>query len=294
MAEIYSSAHNVMAWIGEDSSIQDGHHIFELCQALVRGPEHPWDDTLTRDHAALWEVFASRRYFTRLWIVQELVHASNIKFICGSAEIKFATLIDGMHLALVQGTFWSRALQYTDRSSTALRYQNPSSVVLQALQLVRSIDNTRRDRTISALFSNLPRSSEPDQKEQLSISCTEFGEVLYELRHLSCSDERDRVYAMMSLCSETKTTVLVDYTIDCTQVYYNLAKIIYTDDMLLVAASQHAMGVARDPELPSWIPDWRVESRKPQPQAQLDLFRELPPHCISFFSLYAPTARRKN
>ncbi|PPJ56437.1 hypothetical protein CBER1_05454 [Cercospora berteroae] len=116
MAEIYSSAHEVMARIGEDSSMQDGKHIFELCQVLVFGetetscgPHHTRRGVFMRNNDALWEVFASRRYFTRLWIVQELVHAGDIKFICGAAGTKFATFLDGMHLALGAGTSWSGA-----------------------------------------------------------------------------------------------------------------------------------------------------------------------------------------
>ncbi|GIZ48163.1 hypothetical protein CKM354_001123600 [Cercospora kikuchii] len=89
----------------------------------------------------------------------------------------------------------------------------------------------------------------------------------------------------MSLSNETKTMVAVDYTIDCAQVYHNLAKIIYTDDMLLVAASQHVMGVPRDPDLPSWILDWRKESHKPQSEADEMLCKPPPLFCSRLFSV---------
>ena len=283
MAEIYSSAHKVVAWIGEDSSMQDGKHISELCQVLrygetetLCGPHHPRRGVFTRNNDALWEVFASRRYFTRLWIVQELVHAGKIKVICSPAEIAFETLLDGMHLAVGTGILWSGARKYIYRSSSALRHHTPSSTVLRCLQLPRSIDDTRTARKRSAPLPDLSRDTKPDRVERPGISCTNFSEVLYELQHLTCSDERDRIYATMSLSNETKTKVAVDYTIDCAQVYYNLAKVIYTDDMLLVAASQHVMGVPRDPDLPSWVPDWRKESHKPQSEAD-EMLRKPPP-----------------
>ncbi|TGJ81098.1 hypothetical protein E0Z10_g7657 [Xylaria hypoxylon] len=73
MVDIYPSATGVLAWLGpDDGSVGSA---FEALRTI--------SDTITQGQISLLTALFNRPYWTRLWIVQELVLAQDIQFVCG-------------------------------------------------------------------------------------------------------------------------------------------------------------------------------------------------------------------
>lgn len=107
MSFIYSSAEAVYAWLGEETHATSLG--FEALQRLEDG------EILTHDAPGLLAVsdLLTREYWTRLWIVQEVVYARKLFFLCGSHVHRFGKDPKAMNAevwiqSLSQALKWSR------------------------------------------------------------------------------------------------------------------------------------------------------------------------------------------
>ena len=83
--------------------------------------------------------------------------------------------------------------------------------------------------------------------------------------HNACLDDRDRIYALLSLASENDIKMSPDYTKSTGQVYSEFAMnnlILGEIRILNYAGTARLTGKERVasplPDLPSWAPDWRI------------------------------------
>ena len=86
MPEIYARASRVLIYIGEakdDSAIVLDYLLHGSSSVLLR--ENPWLDTV----AALRGILA-RRYFSRLWVLQEVALARQAVLVCGSTTVPWS------------------------------------------------------------------------------------------------------------------------------------------------------------------------------------------------------------
>jgi hypothetical protein len=82
MVDIYGSASSVLAWLGPD----DG----SVCSAF--NAIRTVADTISPEDVSLLTEIFSRPYWTRLWVVQELVLARDIQFVCGREYLPWETV----------------------------------------------------------------------------------------------------------------------------------------------------------------------------------------------------------
>jgi Heterokaryon incompatibility protein (HET) len=110
MGSIYKKARRVIAWLGipaNDSDLVfttlrqiDKHHNLSLKTGLLSGIARELEQTTSNSHDRIWDAtkiletlrtalpaFAARRYWTRLWVLQEFVLATNVLIMCGSKII---------------------------------------------------------------------------------------------------------------------------------------------------------------------------------------------------------------
>jgi len=88
-------------------------------------------------------------------------------------------------------------------------------------------------------------------------------EFLGKARYCQASDERDKIYALLGISSQT-FGVTPDYDLSAPEVFTNSAREVilqtYTLDILsLVRRKPYLSGEGRNSELPSWAPDWRPD-----------------------------------
>jgi hypothetical protein len=110
MGKIYSNAENVISWLGPGS--EEIGRLFSVVESIYR--THPPGTPFTfpanaynnSEHQAAFDDFVSRKYWTRLWIVQEMVLATNVTLMCGKDTMQwhvFVTLFDQMKTERVCG-----------------------------------------------------------------------------------------------------------------------------------------------------------------------------------------------
>jgi hypothetical protein len=118
MKEIYSKATRVLIWIGEEgpSTGQAFDLLGDLAKAwcsyeILRQPRYipspsslPFDESLFRvENSSLWEEIRdliSRSYFDRIWIVQEIIAATQATVLCGDCSISWTSFHQG--IAVIQ------------------------------------------------------------------------------------------------------------------------------------------------------------------------------------------------
>jgi hypothetical protein len=88
-----------------------------------------------------------------------------------------------------------------------------------------------------------------------------FEDVLYQRLKLKCTDNRDRVFALLSLASIDKNMPFyVDYTRSVVDVYTEIARALIHFSLDLDVLMYCYSGDAGSMEgLPSWAPDWTAE-----------------------------------
>ncbi|KAK8016777.1 hypothetical protein PG993_014966 [Apiospora rasikravindrae] len=247
MAQIYSGASRVLVWLGNyPEQAQSLLEVERLARQLQRLPgpavqhNHAISSGLTSDVLkALQHVFGLP-WFTRLWVIQEVVLNPDVLFCCDSAEVPWIRFVQVMRSA----------------GSQSLGPVIPSTI--RDLWMLRFFDRdiTPRFNTVRLLhdLSSAKCSDDRDKVWALSGLATDF-----EVGGL----EED------SMEESEKLKLQVDYSIGATELYLDLAsKMIRMSStskpLLLVYAGLRSDGQPPAENLPSWAPDWRLPSiRKP-------------------------------
>jgi hypothetical protein len=259
MADIYRHASRVVVWLGVAGPESEAAFGFmegitetveELGMRKVEGA-HVWfggpriDVSPAKaasllDHALQFRVdeIYSRPWFSRLWIVQEAFLAKEIIVLCGDQTL------DWVHFATATTMLWAAAKKYGQLPrELASLFVAWRIVELRAGWLMRSSPNWYE----SDRYSN-------------------FGDMVFELKGQGCQDERDHVYALLSLQDNDKP-LEVSYTKPVAAVYIEWAARYGSMSTLFDAGlarrkSNAAKIQPLDSEyLPSWVPELRKEQR---------------------------------
>ncbi|KAF2257736.1 hypothetical protein CC78DRAFT_549686 [Lojkania enalia] len=292
MGEIYSRAQEVIAWLGpaaEDSDlavdwiVQFGTRSYNLGIGMT--PELRLRHLLSRfeDNKALpsddltsflrelnAQLFTTdptssmrlcealskilkRPYWGRIWVVQEVVSARTIIFMCGKARITETA----MHHAL-------RLLRNFRHYVTTMRV----SLNVRQPVMEPSIIHVDTQDPINLLKTRRAAASLP------------LIHLLRTHRKFYASDPRDKVFALLGLASDAETLgIRVDYHQTFEQVFTAVAEKLLLNGFVEVLSltdsetSQHA--------LPSWVPDWPHDNRRmPLQQRGLDRSARIHTSCL--------------
>ncbi|TVY15876.1 Heterokaryon incompatibility protein 6, OR allele [Lachnellula arida] len=257
MGQIYSEALSVITWLGPAADNSDvamqwiqryARHRRLLEKADLCGTEsvegkiqtfiEDLKIQLSQDSAeqlmcvAAVEQLLKRPYWSRVWVVQELVSTSNTLFVCGTEEVTE----DALHHSL-------RLLRNFRRYHTLKVSQDTSASQSQRASII-SIDT---QHPITLL--KFRRATGPFPLIYLMRSLRKFG----------ATDPRDKVFALLGIAGDAEALGLhPDYRKSCEEVYTELALTLirngYHDPLSLSDSSRHITG------LPSWAPDWSTKS----------------------------------
>ena len=213
----FSNASHVLCWVTEDDVFS------ELFQSLWHEPatQNPSPSTSTRirwpgpdQHG--WASYNTRmvnllcnmRYFTRSWILQELILPDRLTVICGSASIE-----DWAFEQMVNSATNDYIVKI-DPAGTGPGSVSIQKVDTSKLEYVRQIFRIR---------------TEYKQTMKLPHSIWYFLSTFHESR---CRDPRDKLYSLLSLVEGVErygTLLESDYQIDVATLYLGLAWSTYSE-----------------------------------------------------------------
>jgi len=242
MADIYSKATRVVAWLGPTSKkIPLALKCFDKINRNVEGDwrsdvlraisgDPSWEDDempmgfKQRDFSAMMEFFKSE-WFERLWIYQEIILSSTE-----------SNLVYGRHS--IKWTSFRNAAYFVRRRS-------------RFIPVTADLDSTTRNKRLDAI-ANLC---------YCNARNTAMESLLEYTKACKCSDPRDMIFALLSLDETTsRYQIKPDYTKSTHDVYEDAFKRITAARKnldLLTTVEMHPSN-ALDP---SWVPDWSHPNR---------------------------------
>ncbi|RFN45476.1 het-6-heterokaryon incompatibility protein [Fusarium flagelliforme] len=252
MKKIYTQSIRTIIWLGEPESalISGAWQLVNRLYALFKEqnptakvisdiPLRTYDDEL---HLALglpplddlrWKYLKrlmSLRWFSRIWVVQEVVLSNQDPII-----------LHGKHIHAWELLGWSAA--WLRRSGYMRLPQLP-----EELRNVDTISNLRRSATPWPLAA------------LISITQVKF----------QATDQRDKIYGLLGLAAECQGTVELpkalrpDYSLEVTQLYQRVARFLMekNESLAMLTRAKGLTGTEtrnnrqHDLALPSWCPDW--------------------------------------
>ena len=182
MGRIYSSANYVVACLLAErlkdrkklaNTAKEVHQVFERCLKGRTTFSMSDSNRLSSESRQFFE----NRYFTRRWIIQEIIHARSVTLCCEGYQMPLSIL--------------------ESMSDDSRRQRFSSSSPSSTRQLMNS-----RPMQLCRLRQEMDRDSLP------------LEQLLYTHEMAQCSDFRDQVYALLSLSAQAKEHLPVRYDID--------------------------------------------------------------------------------
>lgn len=238
MRDVYVQADTVIIWLGqEQADIQMGLDLaLKLDELFGDEPlEHDLDLDLRNvglpeisspDWSALASLL-SRPWFSRMWIIQELLSAVKPIFWCGSITIESRPLLTA---AFATMTNYSVRLAYGN-SVPASRTGNFTAGLLHSFKF---------------------------RGDSFTESISNFA---YRVKDFEASDHRDRIFALVGLVQDIDESI-IDYSKSLRQVLVEIAKHALTNDpkVSLDLLSFTTMS-SQTETIPSWVPSWTYKCR---------------------------------
>jgi hypothetical protein len=259
MARIFRGASKVLAWLDDGADEERGLLLLEQL-SRYQDPEYKdgdeyenedededgdeelgdkeLPDSYARDDNILIHKFLSLAWFTRLWIIQEIVMNADVILFCGTSSMTWVRFSEAFSNYLY------------------LQPQGTRLVDLKRLEVLRNITRVWAQHNLPGLL----RSRSVAQESIVDLVETFSG--------YGCADPRDHIFALYSMTQDIQPSnylgslrcvrMDVNYSASIREVYQEFASAcIATSRMVLdaVLARQYTSG--SDEIWPSWVPDWR-------------------------------------
>ncbi|KAK6855385.1 hypothetical protein PG995_008917 [Apiospora arundinis] len=290
MTSIYSNAANVVVWLGKDNTDAHLAHalLSEYCPALIKivedlvtenpaamlsaGVFNLYDDAKVHEKYHLtprpmeeWKAvvrFLSWRWFSRIWIVQEMVFNRSHVICCGPLRFDWADL--DLFVSLVFGAQWH-----------GLNFHG----VEQETSKIARVFTFHRQLRMSAteLINDEPRFGLLSAEDKVYDYAQSY---LLSSAFLDATDPRDRVFALSAFVNAFGVKMGIvrpmwlraDYTLEATEVMLRTAQILLFKtrslDMLSYVSD---ISCRADSDLPSWMPHFHIPGAVASVESLLDL-----------------------
>ncbi|KAI8716377.1 HET domain-containing protein [Fusarium sp. LHS14.1] len=262
MHSIYSDADQVISWLGTGD--EKSHLICRLMRDTGRALRQRDMDALRKlygeegsvDLVAAKEAFhafCERRYWTRLWVIQEFAVGRRVAVACGDWIVKSE---------LITATLWA--------VDTLRRHSHKKPI--EGLDIIRRNYHFVFESPLSsyvynlftrrALFRPPSRDTESSYPDRLLKVIATSLTLEVDYNSVFSSEPRDRVFALLNLAADKDHfDTFPDYSMSVEQVYKEAArKMLLQGDIDVLLYCQTPKKIE---SLPSWVPDWAMEVRHP-------------------------------
>ncbi|KAF2677706.1 HET-domain-containing protein [Lentithecium fluviatile CBS 122367] len=234
MKRIYRDAQKVVVWLGPQSDdsdrAQDFIHFLNGVNTAKLTTKALRDILLENQYERSWIAFTNfflRKWWTRIWTIQEFVIPTNISFWCGPRELTRDSIF--------------AALAIADRCSAP---HFKGSVAFH---------HAFHRRRAWLLYESVRGSQKP-----LLLSLSALAAYFCSNE---ATDDRDRIYGLSGLATESHD-LEISYTWSVEEVYLRFAQsFIAKHKSLDIVAFAGLFSASSGSSLPSWVPDWRARVR---------------------------------
>jgi hypothetical protein len=263
MDRVYALARKVRVWLGPatDEEIDAVFPLFssscsgfDNVMQIINGRSHETSAYNETSQSSLMETFLSRAWFTRRWVLQEVILAREITVHCGYHKVSWNSFQDGAIAHL-----WVLKKEQLDYD-----VQRIGNVAMHALDLITRLDTSRRDAL------NVSETAPIDE----GVAFVRILDLLYTYHTARCVDVRDRLYALYGLALSTNlhvaqgrnltTACPVEYSIHFSHVYTDFAAAAIESGQVHKILG-HAVGFGglaqQNRTWPSWVPGWNMTRR---------------------------------
>ena len=278
MKTIYTNADHVVVWLGVPSRNVEKFltTFFYDGKLLAEELRDKPDDTIP----SLLELL-NNPWFSRLWIIQEVVLAKNASILCGDLAISLQKLFRELVLYRQRMQEKARSLQTVSwhRELENFISQVASIFIDQQAKRREEIPTSVSDDNVPTAFLNHQSS---DSQQNTAADVRAYARLLTQCRYQQASDPRDKMYGLLGLAHDSISSLLSpDYDEDVSVAYTRTAAAIITNSRSLYLLSQARKAATRDhtyvklakslmlgsqarklaksrsvSSLPSWVPDW--------------------------------------
>ncbi|KAF5543825.1 het-domain-containing protein [Fusarium mexicanum] len=219
MRQIYTSAAKVYVWLGQKDESSDIAMRFVVAQASkpLRPRVSGYYPLWSRREGKALHALCDRRYWRRMWIIQELLHANDITVWCGSLNFSWDD-IEKLYLKLktIEESHWFAHHEYH-----LMVMQSSAAVMVWQRAHWRH-----------------PDTPVPTLQTLIEI-----------FRDWQCTDLRDKVFALSGMATE-ESTVEADYTLTTQEVYFAVLRRVEAQQGQFCALLSQIFGLAgRDIDL---------------------------------------------
>lgn len=186
---------------------------------------------------ALSKLF-KRAYWSRIWVVQELVHAKRVKFVCGNMAVSEEPVHHSLRLLRNFG-------QYQHFKLAQHPQTNDSELISTSFD-TRNPVNILKIRRAAGPFPVIY--------------------LIRTLRYFKATDPRDKIFALLSFAADAAAFGLCpDYRESCNEVYIKTTVSLLQNSVFDILSFCEAH--KESSELPSWVPDFaQISYRVPLQQ----------------------------
>ncbi|CAG9991797.1 unnamed protein product [Clonostachys byssicola] len=224
MPEIFQRATQVIVWVGEE--MNEDSHVFKYFRELISVEAQGSGAATIADDSETWDSinkFFKRPWFQRVWIIQELVFASDVKVMAGKNE---SMSWDGIH-SVARICF-----REAQKSTTNVTRQ----IAQNALVVLR----------LGELRHSYHEGEERNQPRLLTL--------FRKFQYAKATRARDKLFALLGLASDAAEKHFdPDYTDTLEIVVQKYAKVFVERGCAIEMLYRARFS---SPRFPSWIPDW--------------------------------------
>ena len=244
MTDIYTRADSVAIWLGPEAD--DSNVAMKILQEVALNAESK--DRMRSliassygkpDLGTVVSLF-ERDYWRRLWVVQEVYNATDIKVYCGSSIL---------HWSVLKGAARAFFLHRSDIDHYFPR--GASQGISQRVSM--------NQFTYSQVLGFQGPSSLPDVGSLTGLGDQALLEVMRACRRKLTFDARDKVFGILGvLPQDIRNEFPVDYNLSAKEVYINVVDYVLstTDCLDVICEAIHFPLHTSAVNLPTWVPDW--------------------------------------
>ncbi|KAJ9131012.1 Heterokaryon incompatibility protein [Pleurostoma richardsiae] len=261
MRDIYGTAALILCWLGEDGE-QGLSYLKELVDSTLDLHETQASPNSQPNRNGLLPSLVRERYpairdavkafqngyWRRVWTTLEYSAPVPGILMCGSVWISRDVFATAALLYKQDLQHLGHMMDQTDGESSFTAHT------------LWAVDKVLHDQKIIGLQRQ--RAADGGEESQEGVRRFAFLSLLQRFRDHGANDPKDRIYAPLSLAFDEPEAVMpIDYSKPVQQVYTDVARYCLADrDWPLSILELCRYGLS--PDLPSWVPDWRVLPRK--------------------------------